>query len=112
MTMLLKFSLTQATLNLKSMKSMISIFDNMNKTNFKILLNESRNKEKGYFSMQDIESVIKHKIDYYISSNYHIKNINNYIVKGNILTLNNLNAYNKIYNNIATKLLEKVKYEK
>ncbi len=99
-------------MNLKSMKSMISIFDNMNKTNFKILLNESRNKEKGYFSMQDIESVIKHKIDYYISSNYHIKNINNYIVKGNILTLNNLNAYNKIYNNIATKLLEKVKYEK
>ena len=99
-------------MNLKSMKSMVSIFNNMNKYNYKILLNESRNKEKGYFSMQDIESVIKHKIDYYISSNYHIKNINNYIVKGNILTLNNLNAYNKIYNNIATKLLEKVKYEK
>lgn len=100
-------------MNLKSMKSMVSIFNNMNKYNYKILLNESRNKEKGHFSIQDVKSVIKHEIDFYIPCNYHIKNINNYIVKGNILTLNNISSsYNKKYNDIATYLLEQVKYEK
>jgi len=39
-------------------------------------------------SMYDIRATIDSNIDYTISSNYYIKNIDKYVMSGEILTLN------------------------
>lgn len=102
-------------MNLKSMKSMISIFDNMKKDNYKILMYNANNKNKEVYSKMDIKNVIKHDIDYEISNNFYIKNIDNYIIKGQIITLNSIiNRYNKtnnIYKIMADDFLRQVTYE-
>lgn len=95
-------------MNLKSMKTFVSIYNNMNKNNFKVLLYDAIN--KGVYSTNDISNVIKHNIDYVIPNSFNIKNINQEIVKGNILTLNNSKLM-KAYNDIAYNLLEEVNYE-
>ena len=56
---------------LKNMKSLITIFNNLNITNYKILLNNSANPFKRYFSLFDIKNIIKNNIDY---ENNKIKN--------------------------------------
>lgn len=102
-------------MNLKSMKSMVSIFDNMKKDNYKILMYNANNKNKEVYSRMDIKNVIKHDIDYEISNNFYIKNIDNYIIKGEIITLNSImNRYNKtnnIYKIMADDFLRQVTYE-
>ncbi len=103
-------------MNLKSMKTMVSIYSNMNRDNYKILLYEAINKNKGSYSNMDIRNVIKHDLDYIISNSFNIRNINQEILKGNILTLSNISNHHtktmKIYNDIAINLLEKVTHKK
>lgn len=103
-------------MNLKSMKTMVSIYSNMNRDNYKILLYDAINRNKGAYSNMDIRNVIKHELDYIIPNSFYIKNINQEILKGNILTLSNISNHHaktmNIYKNIANNLLEKVKYEK
>lgn len=103
-------------MNLKSMKTMVSIYSNMNRDNYQIILYEAINKNKGPYSNMDIKNVIKHDLDYTIPNTFNIKNINQEIIKGNILTLSNVSNHHikvmNIYNDIACKLLEKVTYEK
>lgn len=103
-------------MNLKSMKTMVSIYSNMGRDNYKIILYEALNRNNGSYSNMDIKNVIKHDIDYIISSSFNIRNINQEILKGNILTLSNISHHYpkimKVYNDIANNLLEKVKYEK
>lgn len=109
------YVLNNDLMNLKSMKTMISIFNNMGSKNYKILLYEARNKEKGYFNIQDIKNVIKHDIDFIIPNSFHIKKINSYLMKGQVLTLSNIyNSNSRVmntYKEIASTL-EQVKYEK
>jgi hypothetical protein len=53
-----------------------------------ICLNSSRDTGRDYMSMYDIRATIDSNIDYTISSNYYIKNIDKYVMSGEILTLN------------------------
>ena len=100
-------------MNLKSMKTFVSIYSNMEKNNYKILLYEALNKNKGPYNCNDIRNVIKHDIDYVIPNSLNIKNINQEIIKGNVLTLNKShNKYINIYEKIATSLLKEVTHEK
>ena len=75
------------SMNLKNMKTMVSILNDMKKTNYVIILNESNNKGKNY---------------------------DKYIIEGKILTLDD-NVYKKykntirIYNLIASDLLKESK---
>lgn len=82
------FLITNDFVDLKNMKSLISIFKDLEKKNYLICLNNSRDTGKDYLSLFDIKNLIKNNIDYTISKNFYIKNIDKYVLNGEILTLN------------------------
>jgi len=45
------------SMNLKNMKTMVSILNNMDKSNYRIILNESNNKGKTYYNKYDIKNI-------------------------------------------------------
>ncbi len=87
---------TNDFVDLKNTKSLLSIFKNTEKSNYLTVLNSSRDTGRDYMSLYDIRTSIKGNIDYTISNNYYIKNIDKYIMNGEILTLNkNINAFHQ-----------------
>ena len=87
---------TNDFVDLKNTKSLLSIFKNTGKSNYLTVLNNSRDTGRDYMSLYDIRTAIKGNIDYTISNNYYIKNIDKYIMNGEILTLNkNVNAFHQ-----------------
>ena len=110
------FVITNDLVDIKNMKSMVSIFKEMEKTNYKIVLNNSRDTGRDYITLFDIRNMIKGNIDYTISKNFYIKNIDKYVLNGEILTLNkNINRFYsgdiKNMNKLALSLIEEVKKE-
>lgn len=88
------FVLINDLVDFKNMKSLLSIFKDTDKKNYLILLNNSRDTGKDYMSMYDIRTMIGGNIDYTISRSFYIKNIDKYVMDGEILTLNkNVNAF-------------------
>ena len=81
------FIVTNDPMDLKNMRSLVSILRDVNYDNFKIMLNESVNPFKKYFSLYDIKNVIGANIDYVLSSSFYIKNIDNFVMNGKIITL-------------------------
>ena len=102
------FIITNDIVDLKNMKSLISIFKDTDKKNYLILLNNSRDIGKDYLSLYDIRTIIKGNIDYTVSKNYYIKNIDKYTISGEILTLNNsINLFHsKDINNMKKMALD------
>ena len=88
------FMVTNDLVDLKNTKSLISIFKETDKSNYMMVLNCSRDTGRDYFSLFDIRNIIKTNIDYTISSSFYIKNIDKYVLNGEILTLNrNINRF-------------------
>ncbi len=81
------FVMTNDPLDLKNMKSLLSIFKDLEKTNYKILLNNSINPYKKYFSLFELRNILKANIDYSISSEFFLKNFDEYVMNGKIVTL-------------------------
>ena len=102
------FVITNDLVDLKNMKSLISIFKDTDKKNYLILLNNSRDTGKDFISLFDIRTIIDNNVDYTISKNYYIKNIDKYVMDGEILTLNKrLNTFHqKDVNNMKTMALD------
>lgn len=82
------FIITNDSMNLKSMKTFISILNSMNKNNYKIILNESINKDRNFYNKYDIKNVIGRSINYTIPSSFYLKDIDKYVINGSILTTN------------------------
>ena len=82
------FVITNDLVDLKNMKTLISIFNETKKDNYKIILNNSRDTGRDYISLFDVRNIIKNNVDYTISRNFYIRNIDKYVLKGEILTLN------------------------
>lgn len=82
------FMVTNDLVDLKNMKSLISIFNEAGKDNYLVVLNNSRDTGRDYISLFDVRNILKRNIDYTISKNFYIKNIDKYVLKGEILTLN------------------------
>lgn len=82
------FILTNDMMDVKSARTFLSILEGIEKENYKILLNESLKIDNCYYSKFDIENLIKHKIDYHFPTSMYIRNINNWLVSGEIITLN------------------------
>ena len=96
--------------DLKNTKSFMSIIKDVNYDNVYTLLNLARDPYRTYFSMYDIRNIIKYNVDFVIDKNYHIRNVDKYIMDGKIFILNSdLNMYNrKIYevmSNMAKRLI-------
>lgn len=79
---------TNDLIDLKNMKSLINIFKNTDKSNYLVCLNCSRDTGRDYLSLFDIRNILKCNIDYTISNSFYIKNIDKYVLNGEILTLN------------------------
>ncbi len=99
------YVITNDPIDLKNMRTMTSIYQDMDKKNYKIILNESTHFKKDYFTPYDIKNMIKDNIDYTIPSSFYIKNIDKYVLDGKILTLDShirkkykkaINHYEKI----------------
>lgn len=82
------FLITNDLVDLKNFKSIVSIFRDLDKKNYLVCLNNSRDTGKDFLSMFDIKNIIKCNIDYTISRDFYIKNIDKYSLDGEILTLN------------------------
>lgn len=82
------FNITNDPYELKNMRSIISIFNDLEITKYKTLLNMSINLHKHYYSIYDIKNIIKTNIDYTLNNKFFLKNIDNYIIDGQIPTLN------------------------
>ena len=88
------FMVTNDLVDLKNTKSLISIFRETDKNNYMLVLNCSRDTGRDYFSLFDIRNIVKSNIDYTISNSFYIKNIDKYVLNGEILTLNrNINRF-------------------
>ena len=107
------FVITNDLVDIKNMKSLVSIFNEMDMKNYKIVLNNSRDTGKDYISLFDIRNMIKGNVDFTISRNFYIRNIDKYVINGEILTLNkNIRRFysNDIKNmeKLALSLIEEV----
>lgn len=78
------------SMNLKNMKTIVSILNDMGKNNYKIILNESNNRDKNYYNNYDIKNIINKNVNYIIPSTFYVKNIDKYIIEGKILTLQDM----------------------
>jgi UDP-glucose 4-epimerase len=82
-------------LDFKNMRNVIKIFNDTEKRNFKVMLNESVNPYRKYYSVYDIKNTIKANIDYTLPSEFFIKTMPSYVSDGTILTLDK--KFPKIY---------------
>lgn len=73
-------------LDLKNARNLIHIFKDAEKTNYKVMLNNSVHPSKKYYSLYDVKSMIKANIDYLIDSSFFLKTMDQYISDGVILT--------------------------
>jgi pilus assembly protein CpaE len=80
--------LSNDPIDLKNMKSVISIFKDSEINNYYIVLNEAINTDKDFFNYVDIKDIIKKTIDYTISRQFHLREIDKYLIKGEIPVLN------------------------
>lgn len=83
------FIVTNDLLDLKNTKSVMSIYKDAENKDYKILLNNSLWPNKNYYTNYDIKFIIKSGVDYTLSNAFYIKNVDNYISRGKILTLDN-----------------------
>lgn len=90
------YMISNDPIDLANTKSMMAIFNDVEKNNVKVLLNDSFSLDKGYFSLFDIKNIIKHNVDYTLNRTLYIKNIDSYIMDGKILILNKKLSYRDI----------------
>ena len=76
---------TNDAMDLKGTKNFVAICKNINVDNLILVLNESYDDRKKYFSNYDIKGVIKHSIDYVIPEQFYIRNFDMYAMEGNVL---------------------------
>ena len=81
------FMMLNDPLDIKNMKSLIAIFKSLDMDNYKVILNNSRDPFKDYFSMYELKKLIGHNIDYLISVDMYLKEMENLIMKGVIVSL-------------------------
>ncbi|MBR1680108.1 MAG: AAA family ATPase [Bacilli bacterium] len=93
------FVVNNDPMDLKNIKSIISVFKDLGKENYKILLYSAKDPFKKYFSLFDMKSIIKANIDYEVSTEFYLKNMDSYVMNGKIVTLQEkaLNIFNKDY---------------
>ena len=81
------FFITNDCIDLKNIRSLLSILDNLGIDKYRILLNNSRDPFKDYFSFFEIRKIINHHINYTLSSDMFIRDITKMEMKGAIMTL-------------------------
>lgn len=106
----INFITTNDPMDLKNLKTLITIFKESEIDNFKIVLNNSRDPFKNYFSMYDIKHILNHNINYTLSSEMFLKDMEKRIMNGEIVSLDKkfasvMNRDYKVFVLMATDLL-------
>ncbi len=106
------YVMTNDPMDLKNTKSFMAIMKDSGIDNLKVVLNDSCDTSKNYFTNFDIKNVIKANIDYTISSGFFIPDIDRYIMDGKILLLNKRLSFldRKDYNKIVAMGKELIDY--
>ena len=94
------YLITNDLMDIKNMKNMIAIYEEMEQTNYRIILNESIIITEDY-KPADIAGILDHDIDYIIPQSFYNKNIQKYIYDGKIMTL-------ELKNSKGTNVIEKI----
>lgn len=77
---------TNDCVSLKNIKNLVNLFIENNLDKYKIILNNSFIPNKDYFSNYDIKNIIGHNVDYVISYSFHVNNLDELVVNGEIIT--------------------------
>lgn len=97
------FLISNDSFDIKNMRTLISIFKDLDIDKYKVLLNNSIRENREYFGLYDIKDIIKSNIDYELTSKFYIRDIDSFIMDGNIVTLNKKYINTKDY-----KVLENI----
>ena len=73
--------------DLVNTRNFITICEDIEFPDLRILVNESNSLEEKYFSMYDLTSFLGRDIPYYLGKNFFVKTIDKYVIDGQILTL-------------------------
>lgn len=90
-------------MNLKNMRTMLSILSDMHMEKYKIVLYCARDKSKSIFKKFDIKSVIKDDIDYIVGQEFYMKDLDKCIIDGNII-----DSINKHLKRTNSRVIEKI----
>ncbi len=107
------YIVTNDFMDIKNAKNFISILKNIEFDNYKVIMNSSIDFQKDYFSLFDIKHILKANIDYTLSKNMHIKDIDKYLIDGDfskIVRYIKLHA-KKDYHNLEIMIKESLKEE-
>lgn len=80
------YVVTNDLMDLRNMKTMASIYKDMSKHNYKIILNEARLNNTCY-TTYDVKNIIGENIDYILPKNFYRKNTEDFVYDGKIMTL-------------------------
>ncbi len=80
------YIVTNDLLDIKNMKSMVSIFEDMDMHKHRIVLNEARYNNTGY-SKYDVENLVGDKVSYVIPKSFYNHNISKFVFDGKIMML-------------------------
>ena len=100
--------ITNDLMDFKCMKPMVAIFKDMDRHNYKIILNEARPNNTSY-SPYEIKNMIGSNIDYVLPKSFYNKNIEKFVYNGKIMTLDKNIAHSKggqVLTEIVTKALK------
>jgi len=113
MSDLILYVIDNDIISIKGMRTITSIYSDLKKTNYRILLNNSLNKPKSKISNFDCNNIIGKKVNYILPSTFYQKNMNKYIEQGKILMdikqirKNNADAY-KVFKEIINDIDKEV----
>jgi len=97
---------TNDCVSLKNIKNLVNLFIENNLDKYKIILNNSFIPNKDYFSNYDIKNIIGHNVDYVISSSFHVNNLDELVVNGELITYKYSKFKDeKIFNLIASEII-------
>jgi ATPases involved in chromosome partitioning len=75
------------SMNLRGMRTMTSIFEDMESDKLGVILNDANSLHSGYYSLSDIKNIIKNGIDFRIPQSFYQKKYDKYVLNGDIFLL-------------------------
>lgn len=84
---LILYLITNNLVDLKNMKSMISIYKDLGKDNYRIIMNNSIDRNHRSFTDYDINNILGCNVKYEIPANFYCNNIDKLVIDGKILSL-------------------------
>lgn len=105
------YVINNESMNLKSLRTMVAIFEDMESNKMRVVLNDSKNPHLGHYSISDIKNITKTSIDFRIPVSFYNKHFDEYTLNGDIVLLREkkrkkYKRANKVFENMAIALLK------